>query len=40
MGRRSRAVKQGGTSLNLRIGWLYHQRMSMYCEEENLNDIS
>ena len=40
MGRRFCAIKEGGTSLNLRIGWLYHQWMSMDCEEKNLSDNS
>ena len=40
MGWGSYAIKQGGTNLNLGIGWLYHQRMSMDCEQEELSDIS
>lgn len=40
MGRRSYATKQGGTNLNLGIGWLYHQRMRVDCEQEYLSDIS
>jgi hypothetical protein len=27
-------------SLNVRIGWLYPQWMSMGCEQENPSDIS